>query len=370
MAPASRTPKYIQIATYLRVVIERNHLKKGRQLPSEAELCKRFGCSRGPVRQALNMLVMEGAVQRQQGAGTFVVERAAPAKSKQILLAVIVPNMQNSAFTRAVRAFGMAANERGYTFFLGVTHESPEIERQFIDELARLRVTGVCKFPTNIELEEKVRDRFREYGVPYVIINDFWTDSQRDYHVAYDERAAVEMAVDHLVKLGHTRIGMVETSYWPRSRATHAFFRRLIRHGLPHEDNQLLLCDFSSELPPVEKLYSVGGPNPTALITVYDVFAVSVITQLRKSGMRVPEDVCVVNINGKPVEMTMDVDLTTAMPPYRKMMEQALNLVIGEMPDSHVRHYLYKPSFHVGRTTGPCTDKEPAPRHKEVVRAG
>jgi len=351
MSNSTATPRYIQIATYLRILIQKNQLKRGNQLPTEAELCRRFKCSRSTVRQALEVLVREGEVHRVRGAGTFVTGHAIAASST--LLAAIVPNITNSEIARFVQAVGAAAIERGYTLLLGVTNEVPEIERQFIDEVARLKVMGILKFPTNVELEEETRGRFREYGLPYVIINDFWTDSRRDYHICYDECAAVEMAVDHLVELGHERIVFLDAADWPRSAAVEAFFKRLKSHGLPGGQDHLLLYDIGHRLPPVETLYVESGPRPTGMITSYDLIATWLLVQLRKFEMRVPEDVSVVNINGGPLEAPLATDLTTAVPPNRQMIDQALKALSGEVRQSHVQHHVFRPSFHVGASSGP-----------------
>jgi len=366
MSNSTRTPRYLQIATYLRILIQKNQLKRGNQLPTEAELCKRFSCSRSTVRQALDVLVREGEVHRVRGAGTFVAGHAIAASSN--LLAAIVPNITNSEIARFMQAVGAAAIERGYTPLLGVTNEVPEVERQFIDEVARLKVMGILKFPTNVELEEETRARFREYGLPYVIINDFWTDSRRDYHICYDECAAVEMAVDHLVEQGHRRIVFLDAADWPRSKAIEAFFSRLGSHDLPREQDHLLLYDVGHRLPPVEKLYVESGPRPTGMITSYDLIATWLLVQLRKFEMRVPEDVSVVNINGGPLEAPLEADLTTAVPPNRQMIDQALKALSGEVRHSHVQHHVFRPSFHVGASSGPAaTDATTVPPETSVA---
>ncbi len=67
-------PKYFRLADWLRQQIRDGILQPGDQLPTEAALCERFGVSRGTVRQAIQLLVQEGLVQREQGRGTFVRE--------------------------------------------------------------------------------------------------------------------------------------------------------------------------------------------------------------------------------------------------------------------------------------------------------
>lgn len=66
------TPIFIQISDALRQQIERGELKVGDTLPSEREYAERLKVSRMTVRSALDRLVNEGLVQRQQGRGTVV----------------------------------------------------------------------------------------------------------------------------------------------------------------------------------------------------------------------------------------------------------------------------------------------------------
>jgi len=69
-------PIYYQLKQLIKDQVERGVLKPGDQIPSEDELCTRYGISRTPVRQALTELVHEGLLVRIHGRGTFVAEPA------------------------------------------------------------------------------------------------------------------------------------------------------------------------------------------------------------------------------------------------------------------------------------------------------
>jgi len=65
--------KYVRVRDYLRSLVT-HELSAGDAIPSERLLCERFGVSRMTVRQAVDALVVEGLLDREQGRGTFVAQ--------------------------------------------------------------------------------------------------------------------------------------------------------------------------------------------------------------------------------------------------------------------------------------------------------
>ena len=68
----SAVPLYEQLRKALLESITSGKLSAGTKLPTEEELCAQFGISRPVARQAYNMLIEEGFVERMRGRGTFV----------------------------------------------------------------------------------------------------------------------------------------------------------------------------------------------------------------------------------------------------------------------------------------------------------
>jgi len=77
MAGSSR-PRYRDLAASLRREIEAGRFGVGARIPTEIELCEARGVSRTTVRQAVQQLVDEGVLDRQQGRGTFVTALPRP----------------------------------------------------------------------------------------------------------------------------------------------------------------------------------------------------------------------------------------------------------------------------------------------------
>jgi GntR family transcriptional regulator len=93
------TPRYVEIADYLRRLIAAS--RPGDRLPSEAELCERFGVSRMTVRQAVQVLANERLLVRRRGEGTFTAPR-------------VVARLLGSplSFTESMRRRGLRASSR------------------------------------------------------------------------------------------------------------------------------------------------------------------------------------------------------------------------------------------------------------------
>ena len=72
MVQPNSTPLYAQIADVLMEQIESGALSPGDQLPPERQLSDTFGVTRMTIRQALQVMEMQGLLIRRQGAGTFV----------------------------------------------------------------------------------------------------------------------------------------------------------------------------------------------------------------------------------------------------------------------------------------------------------
>jgi len=304
----------------------------------------------------MTSLARSGKIVRRRRAGSFVARPAYPARSTPISsIAAIVTNVTCSAHARFVHTLGMKVGLRQWRLYLGVTNDRPELERQFIEYIARRNVLGVLKFATNPEFESEARALLRLHDLPYVIIDDFWSDSRQDHHVAYDECAAAEAAVEHLAGLGHRRIALVDTDGWTRLRLMNAFLKALERKHLPSGDENVLLCSPSLP-PPVERLYGTGMLNPTAIVTAFAMTAANLIGHLRQFEMCVPGDVSVVNINGRPLEPPFGLDVTATVPPNAKMVDQAIQLLEEWPHEDQVHRRLFRPTLHIGDTTAVCRE--------------
>lgn len=94
------TLKYVEVREFLHSIATQE-LRPGDPVPSERELCDRFGVSRMTVRQAVDALVVDGLLQRVQGSGTFV---ARPKVDLQVRLTSFSEEMRRRGMVPSVRS--------------------------------------------------------------------------------------------------------------------------------------------------------------------------------------------------------------------------------------------------------------------------
>ena len=76
--PNDGLPRYRRLAELLRTEIEGGAIPVGTQMPTEVEICARFGVSRHTTREALRLLTELGLIERRQGSGSVVISTAPP----------------------------------------------------------------------------------------------------------------------------------------------------------------------------------------------------------------------------------------------------------------------------------------------------
>lgn len=160
------------------------------------------------------------------------------------------------------------------------------------------------------------------------ILHSSWPDV-----VTTDNEAGIGMAMDHLVSLGHTRIGFVGCSSNPSCREREeAFDRRLAALGLPNRrewryDGSCLVEEAAKGVQPMMR----EKECPTAILCVADCLAMGVIRTARRNGLRIPGDLSVVGFDDIDASSWVDPPLTTVHVPTREMGQRAARQLMQAM---------------------------------------
>lgn len=220
------------------------------------------------------------------------------------------------------------AQSAGLAMLISTSHGDPSLELLAVDTLRSFRVAGVIT--TSSLLSAAQFEQVRQMASPIVLINTE-TSNGAASSIRIDNDAVAHSAVDHLYQLGHRRIAHIScddrsASSIERERGYRA---ALADHGLAYDPALVIASDDSvpGGARAVSDLLAREG-GPTAIFCYNDHIAIGALNGLRRAGMRVPDDVCVVGVDDIEMATWVTPSLTTIRQPSRKMGESAMNMLL------------------------------------------
>jgi LacI family transcriptional regulator len=247
----------------------------------------------------------------------YVPSRLARGLSRQRTgtLALIVPDVANPFFTLIVRGSEDAARRAGYRMILCDTRADLTVEGEVIEEMIAHRVEGILIAPVSDQSRGHLR-RLDKFGVPYVLVDRTVAGIDADV-VLGENRDGARQLVEHLIGLGHTRIGMiVESDDVSTARDRRRGYDEALRAAGVPVDPALVVyttVDPSGGVVGMRRLLQLEE-RPTAVFTVNNLVALGAIETVRAAGLSVPEDVALVCFD--------DIEYVSRLYPFLTVMEQ------------------------------------------------
>lgn len=169
---------------------------------------------------------------------------------------------------------------------------------------------------------------------PVVTLMSWDHDGQPD-HVGIDNLRGIRLGFDHLVALGHRRIGYVAgelpTSAVFRERLM-AYRTLLLQHNFPFRPEWVL--EGSCAIDQIERAAAVllrPPERPTAMLCCFDGAALAVQRAAASLGLRVPRDLSVVGFDDEDIAQLFTPPLTTVRVPTMLMGQMAVQLMMMRM---------------------------------------
>lgn len=264
-------------------------------------------------------------------------------------IALVVPHIERWFFGAMVAGLQSVLSDEGFDVLLYHVGDA-EDRRRFFELLpARRKVDAVVvvAFP----VADRERERLELMGVTIVAAGG--QDASYPF-VCIDDHVAGRQAVDHLIQLRHARIGMIEAidpdqPDWPtRPGRSRAYYDALTEAGLPVDEQLVVTGDWGAEhgAEAMARLLSLPKP-PTAVYAHSDEVALGAMRTLRRSGLRVPEDVALIGIDDHPLADL--VDLTTVRQPVREQGRIAAEMLVALLRGDDVERGVHVPTRLVVR---------------------
>lgn len=229
-------------------------------------------------------------------------------------IGVIISDTSNPFFTSMVRGIDDVVTKLGYQLILCSSDEKPEKERKYLELLSQKQVDGVILAPTGGNVPYINDLLHRELPIVFV---DRWLEGVKALSVVVDNEEASFQATQHLISLGHERIGIIVglkelSSTKERLRGYEAALKA---NGIP-VDPQLIKAGYSNTLEGYKAAleFSTISPRPTALFGTNNLMTIGLMQAIQNSHVRCPEEIAVVGFD--------DFDWATAFRPFLTTVSQ------------------------------------------------
>lgn len=274
-------------------------------------------------------------------------------------IGLLVPELANPIFPAFAQAMETQATKAGLATILCNIRSSTVAETEYVQMLLERRVEGmifISSEAADLRADHSHYARLLAQGARLVFVNGV-VDALEVPHVGVDERAAGQIATQHLLDLGHRRIGFVAGPERFLPTREKAAGRELALSAVGVTDDGLVAhADFGVEGGRVamRKLLEKAQP-PTAVICSSDLMAIGALQEATARGVRVPQDVSIVGFDGIEATGWTEPPLTTVEQPIADIARTAVatlrSLIAG--PGGALPDVQYRPRLRQGSSTGP-----------------
>lgn len=258
------------------------------------------------------------------------------------IIGLIVPSVANPFWGTFARSVELAAEASGYQVLLCNSERNLAREQRYAGLLLARGIRGVIFGSSPLSMNHL--NALFERGLQAVVFDRQAQDDdflQID-SVQIDNRRGAQLAVNHLLGLGHRRIGFVSGPLYSVNRKERLCGYRdaLIAAGIAPDPALIWTDEVGQDTTDTvgtktgyigaRQLLSIAEP-PTAIFGVNDITAIGMYAAVREAGKQVGADVSIVGFDDIDIAQAVDPDLTTIHQPLDALMHAAVRLLISRL---------------------------------------
>jgi LacI family transcriptional regulator len=256
---------------------------------------------------------------------------------RTLTIGLVIPDITNPYYGEMAQAVEEVSFQHGYTVILAHSSHLPERELRYSQVLRSKQVDGAIFLPVTPDLE--ALHVLHRAGIAVVVLERMVPGYPC---IMADEHCAGFLATNHLLELGHRRIGCIAVAGDSTSSTARAegYRAALLEAGILPARDLVVECEYG---------YGAGemaahrflqlSERPTAVVAHNDLMAIGAMKAFAEAGLKIPGDISVVGFDDIAAASYVQPPLTTIACPKRQMgkaaIELLLNLMRSEEPVTH-----------------------------------
>ena len=260
------------------------------------------------------------------------------------VVAVIIPEAISEYYIDYVEHLKRGFEEHNITMLLSISNFDLDMENELIRYYsehghinALLMVDGHGSFPSKVD------------DILFVRLGK--VSPTADISVLTDSTDGIEESVRMLYEAGHRRIAFVGEPL--TTNTGDQFLKAIAEMGLTPRDEYVVCSDFRFERAGEDgaaTLLALKEP-PSAIIGSYGRITKGVIKELRRRGVRIPDDISVVSLDNVPNPLDSELDVAHTNPEIARRCEIAVQLICESFGKNKKRQTVkVERSFHIGNS--------------------
>ncbi len=232
-------------------------------------------------------------------------------------IGIIIPNITNPVFAEIAYALEGVCTQEDFLVLLCNSERQHEREEHFVKMLRAKQVDGVVIIPHCEPMA--LIEPLRQARIPVVVLEH---DLPGIHCIAIDDLRGGQIATQHLIDLGHRRIGLIRRQ--PNSALSTqrllGYQQTLAAAGLPLDPQLVIECAAgqAAGAQAMQQLLALARP-PTAVFTHNDVLAMGALHAIHQAGLSIPKDISLVGYDDIASAAYFSPPLTTVRSPKAEM---------------------------------------------------
>ena len=256
-------------------------------------------------------------------------------------IGVILPRFESSFLSSVVSSIEKVIRSKGYNLLVSQSYDSNPLEKENLQTHYNNRVEGLL---INLSPETKDLshlDLFLKKGIPVVLFDRVQSQSGSGCTtVSIDNKQAGYDVCRHLISQGCKRIVYLgENTTCPVfGERAKGYWQALAEHGLEADPKLVIEEHLTTETGAlvVDRILNMEK-RPDGIFAGNDMAAVSLMFELKKRGVRIPEDIAIAGFNDTYLSRIVEPSLTTVIYPGDEMGRIAANSLLEILDhESHV----------------------------------
>lgn len=254
-------------------------------------------------------------------------------KKKSNTIGVVVPRLNSYFMSTVIAGLEKKVNQEGYTLIISQSQELVKKEKASIEAMYNSRVDGLL---VSLAYDTENIEHFKNFlnnGIP-IIFFDRVFEHPDCTSIVIDNFKAGYNATSHLIKQGCKRI-----MHLGGSLKRNVYLDRFNGYKKALEDNRIVFQESLVNLSMLNEQTGIDMANkilnmnqlPDGIFASNDTSAVALMGELKKKGIKIPEQIAIVGFNDNPISRIIEPNLSTIVYPGQDMGEVAATTLINKL---------------------------------------